>query len=147
MQYGKRNTRGFTLIELVVAMVVAAILISIAIPGYQTYARKAHRVDAKNALLGLSALEERYYSTSNTYSSTPSDLGFASGVSWPQTVGSGYYTVSVSGVASATVTSTATYTITANPVGDQAKDTNCPSYSISQNGSTTPNPDTNHCWN
>ena len=53
------KSRGFTLVELAVVMVVAAILVAIAIPGYTSYMRKARRTDAKAALLGLAALEER----------------------------------------------------------------------------------------
>lgn len=139
--------RGFTLVELVVAMVVAAILVAIAVPSYTSYVIKARRNDARTALLGLAALEERYYSTANTYSASASDLGFASGAVWPQTVGSGYYTVSVASVAAATASAVATYTITATPVGTQAKDTDCTSLSINQTGTRAAIPNTDgRCW-
>jgi type IV pilus assembly protein PilE len=147
MNQAMSRTRGFTLIELVVAMVVVGILAAIAIPSYTNYMRKARRTDAKVALLGLAALEERYFSTSNTYSATPADLGFP-GTTWPQTVGGGYYTVTVSGVAAATTTATATYLITANATGSQTADTNCATYTINQAGTRTATTNADGlCWN
>jgi type IV pilus assembly protein PilE len=147
MNQAMSRTRGFTLIELVVAMVVVGILAAIAIPSYTNYMRKARRTDAKVALLGLAALEERYFSTSNTYSATPADLGFT-GTTWPQTVGGGYYTVTVSGVAAATTTTTATYLITANATGSQTADTNCATYTINQAGTRTATTNADGlCWN
>jgi type IV pilus assembly protein PilE len=141
------KSRGFTLVELAVVMVVAAILVAIAIPGYTSYMRTARRTDAKAALLGLAALEERYFSTSNSYSSVATDLGFAS-AAWPQTVGSGYYNVTVSGVTPATASSAATYIITATAIGSQTADTNCASYTINQMASrgASTNAD-GQCWN
>lgn len=147
MKLDRHRARGFTLIELVVAMLVMAILVSIAIPGYRTYSLKAHRTDAKSSLLYLASLEERYYSTANAYSSAPSDLGFASGAAWPQTVGSGYYTVSVSNVNAATASSVGTYTITASAVGQQAADTTCQSLTVIQDGTQTASPGpASNCW-
>ena len=146
MTQAKATSRGFTMVELVVTMVVVAILAAIAIPGYTSYMRKARRTDAKAALLGLAALEERYYSTSNTYTALPTDLGFT-GTTWPQPVGGGYFTVTVSPPTAATTTAVATYLITANATGSQAADTNCATYTISQAGARTPTTNSYECWN
>ena len=54
--------RGFTLVELIVAMVILATLTAIAIPSYSIYVLKSHRTEAKSALLDLASLEERYFS-------------------------------------------------------------------------------------
>jgi type IV pilus assembly protein PilE len=148
MRQATSKAGGFTLVELAVVMVVTAILVAIAVPGYTSYVRTARRTDAKTALLGLASLEERYFSTSNAYSATPSDLGFPTSSTWPQTVGGGYYTVTVSNVNAATTAATATYTITANVTGTQTADADCQSFQILQNGtrSAIPNTDGN-CWN
>src|ERR1700692_3674911 len=95
---GSRRRKGFTLVELVVTMVIAAILAAIAIPAYSNYVRKARRADAKSALLDLASLEERFYSTQNIYSSTSTDLGYAA---FPATVGSGYYQIAAPTVVAA----------------------------------------------
>src|ERR1700682_1711337 len=88
-----RTHKGFTLIELVVAMVIAAILSAIAIPAYSNYVRKARRAEAKTALLDLASLEERYFSTQNIYSASWSDLGYSGASGSSISVGSNYYTV------------------------------------------------------
>ena len=150
----KRST-GFSLIELVVAMLIAAILAAIAIPSYSNYVRKAHRTDAKNALLDLASLEERFFSTNNTYSSTWSDLGY-SGAS-AVTIGNGYYTVAVPTVVAATApTATtvgvpATYTLVATAINDQLKDTTCRTYTVNSIGTRTATDassvdSTANCW-
>src|ERR1700733_7245487 len=115
--------RGFTLVELIVAMVILAVLAAIAIPSYSIYVLKAHRTEAKSALLDLSSLEERYFSTAGTYSLNPTDLGYnyAAGTSFP--VGSGYYNITNIAVIAAIPPTAlipggtpATYSITATAV-------------------------------
>jgi type IV pilus assembly protein PilE len=132
--------RGFTLVELIVAMVILATLAAIAIPSYSAYVLKSHRTEAKSALLDLASLEERYFSTAGTYSATPTDLGYnyGAGVSFP--VGSGYYNVQPITVTPALPPATpATYSITATAtaVGNQTNDTACASFTISSTGQQT----------
>jgi type IV pilus assembly protein PilE len=159
-----RDAKGFTLIELVVAMVIAALLVSIAIPAYSSFVRKSRRTEAKSTIMDLASLEERYFSTANVYSSTPSDLGYGT-ATWSATsgitVGSGYYQVLqpqiVAAVAPTTTTSgsPATFTITVIPVAtnDQAKDTACASFTVTSSGarsatmtSQTGPDNTPTCW-
>jgi type IV pilus assembly protein PilE len=142
------NSAGFTLIELMVTVAIATILITIAIPAYNTQIRKSRRTEAKTALLDLAGREERLYNTSSppNYSSTPSDLGYgAVGATFPMPVGSGYYTVTVAFTAVA-VNVPGTYTITATPVvgSDQANDTQCLFFTLTNTGAQTA---TNaSCW-
>ena len=90
------GSAGFTMVELMVVVVIASVLMAIAIPTYLDKVRKSRRTEAKTALLDLAGREERFYNTNNTYSSTPSDLGYgAVAAAFPMTVGSGYYQVSV----------------------------------------------------
>ena len=153
---GHRRRRGFTLIELIVAMVIAAILAAIAIPAYSSFVRKGRRTDAKSALLDLASLEERYFTTTNTYSSAASALGYGS-AAWPITVGSGYYQISQPQVTAATApTSTApagapaSYSITATAIGDQVNDTSCTTFTVDSAGdqaaSTAGNVSSPSCW-
>jgi len=138
-----RNSAGFTLVELVVAMVIAAVLAAIAIPAYSNYVLQAHRTDAKTALLDLASLEERYFSVNNAYTSVASNLGYTA---FPQSVGSGYYTVTVA-VTAPTTGTLATYTLTANAVGNQLKDTTCTWLALNNAGQQTSSDTVNNsCW-
>jgi type IV pilus assembly protein PilE len=148
-----------TLIELVITMVIVAILASIAIPAYNAYVLKSHRTEAKTALLDLAGMEERFFSTTNTYSQAPSDLGYAP-ASFPINTVSNYYTITVPANAFSAATPPsalapagipATYGFTATAIGVQANDTACATLSISSNGTKTatgtdPNPNVD-CWN
>jgi type IV pilus assembly protein PilE len=148
-----RRAAGFTLIELVIAMVIAAILAAIAIPAYSNYVRKSRRTEAKTALLDLASLEERYFSTQNIYSATATDLGYTA---WPTTTASGYYTIAaptivpaVAPTSLAPAGSPATYSFTATAIGDEAKDA-CSTFTITSGGVQTatgsdPSPSTD-CW-
>ena len=127
------NLKGFTLTELLVTMGIVAILIAVVMPTYLSSIRKSRRTEAKAAVMDVAGREERYYSTTNTYSATPSDIGYAAvGVAYPVTVASGYYTVTVTTAAGPP----ATYSITANPVTGQGqeKDLPCASFTVTQTG-------------
>jgi type IV pilus assembly protein PilE len=146
---------GFTLIELMVTILVAAILVGVAVPMYKQQLIQSRRTDAKTALLDLASREERYMSTNTAYSSTPANLGYSG--TWPITVGSGYYTVSVMACAAVTCTADAgtgaAFLLTATPVtgSPQAKDTVCQSFTLDNTGSqqvtgsSSATPST--CWN
>jgi type IV pilus assembly protein PilE len=145
------RSRGFTLVELLVTMVIAAILAAIAIPAYSNYVRKARRTEAKSAVLDIASLEERWFSTNNSYTDDPTKLGYTGAAGTAFTVGSGYYTVLVSKVDATTSTALATYTIVATATGDQLKDTQCRSFQVTNNGAQTAADsasavNTNTCW-
>jgi type IV pilus assembly protein PilE len=92
----RQYSRGMTLMELMIVVVIVSILASIAIPSYIQQVRKSRRVEAKTALLDLAGREERYFSTSvngANYSPTPSDLGYTG--AWPIQVGNNYYQVTL----------------------------------------------------
>lgn len=73
------NNRGFTLIELMIAVAVIAILAAVAFPSYQDSVRKTRRADAKAALERVAALQERWFTENNSYTSDPVDLGGTAG--------------------------------------------------------------------
>jgi type IV pilus assembly protein PilE len=128
-QSSKHASSGFTLIELMVTVAIVTILATIAVTSYTSQVQKSRRTEAKSALLDLAGREERLFSTTNTYSSDESFLGYAT-VSTPMTnmpFGNGYYQMTA--VATAT-----TYTLTATPVGAQAGDATCGSFSVNQLG-------------
>jgi len=67
---------GMTLIELVVAMALVAMLTAIAVPSYRGFVQRSQRVEAKEALVHLAANQEKFYLQNNTYSNDLEALGF-----------------------------------------------------------------------
>ena len=59
--------RGFTLMELMIAIVIIGILAAVAYPGYQNSVRRARRADAQGDLMAFAAGMERAFTTNNTY--------------------------------------------------------------------------------
>ena len=70
------RTRGFTLMELMIAVVVVGILAAIAIPSYQAQMRQGYRTDAIVEMQRILAAQERYFMTNKTYTDDLADLGF-----------------------------------------------------------------------
>lgn len=58
---------AFTLVELMVVLAIISILLSIALPSYQTVTRKGQRVEGKALLLEVQSQMERYYFSHQTY--------------------------------------------------------------------------------
>lgn len=83
--------RGFTLVELVIAVAVVAILASVAVPSYREHVAASRRSDGKAALLAVAQLMERAYTERGTYAGVT--LG-TTGV-YPSTSPQGYYTLSI----------------------------------------------------
>jgi type IV pilus assembly protein PilE len=157
----QRRNRGFTLVELIVAMVILATLAAIAIPSYNQYVLKSHRTEAKAALMDAASLEERYFSTSNLYTNNAMQLGY--GVAGPPPsipVGTGYYVISIinSSVPIAPTAAVpggtpATFTITVVPAPGsmQVNDTQCAVFTINSAGQQTAlnsggTDNTANCW-
>jgi type IV pilus assembly protein PilE len=61
------RAKGFTLIELMIAVAVVAILGGIAYPSYQTYVKRAARAELRAAMLDTAQKQERYFSSNNAY--------------------------------------------------------------------------------
>ena len=115
--------RGFTLIELMIAVAVVALLAKVAYPSYLSQVSKGRRADAKQALLDLAQKMERRNTERGSYAGAT--LG-ASGLA-PTTSSGGYYTLAIS---AQTVDS---FTITATPRGAQVGDA-CATFSYNQLG-------------
>jgi type IV pilus assembly protein PilE len=133
----KRTNSGMTLIELMIAVVIVAILSVIAITLYSSQFRAGRRTDAINTIYSISLAEERYRTTNTTYGSLTQVWG---GVT---TSTGGYYTLSISN------TSATAYTITATATGDQIHDaegaTSCTPLQLAMsNGTFTKTPAV--CW-
>lgn len=106
-----QNSRGFTLIELMIAVVILGILASVAYPSYTAHVDRTRRTDGHTALLETATHLEHYFGENYRYSgATLSNLGLSG------TSSEGFYTITLT-----TLTDT-TYLITASPTGAQAND-------------------------
>ncbi|MDM9225657.1 type IV pilin protein, partial [Klebsiella pneumoniae] len=63
----RKQSRGFTLIELMIVVAVIGILAAVAYPSYQEYVRKSKRAEGRTALMELLQQQERYMTQNNTY--------------------------------------------------------------------------------
>ena len=133
---GSARAAGFTLIELMITVVIAAVLMSIAFPLYQHQIRESRRTDARSALLDLASREERYYAMRQSYTQAASDLGYAN---WDIPIGGGYYEIHQPNTAAATATSPATFSATAVPLAGKGQDadSDCQSFTVIQTGQET----------
>ena len=61
------HARGFTLIEVLIALAIVGILSAIAIPSYFSYIERANRADAKATLMDATQFMQRFYSLHNSY--------------------------------------------------------------------------------
>ena len=66
--------RGFSLIELLIAVVVVAILTSIALPSYQGHMRKSSRAAAQALLMDVANRQAQYLLDARNYAVGPAAL-------------------------------------------------------------------------
>lgn len=82
-------SRGFSLIELLIAMAVVGILASIAYPSYQNYVLRSNRTEAQNTLLDILARQQNHFSRNMAYTTDLTQLGYTV----PVTTDNGLYSV------------------------------------------------------
>jgi prepilin-type N-terminal cleavage/methylation domain-containing protein len=63
----KKNTKGFTLIELVIVIVIIGILATISVPIYRGYTRRAMAAEANSLAGAIANSEKAYYAEHSTY--------------------------------------------------------------------------------
>lgn len=112
--------QGVTLIELLIVVVIVAVTASAAVPSYRRYVLRAHRVEAKTALLNVVTAQEKFYLQNNGYAGHPA-LATAppDGLGLPGTTSNGRYTIAI------TAASTTAFSATATAAGAQAADGDC----------------------
>jgi len=103
---------GFTLIDTMIAVAIAAVLSSIALPSFEGPLHKARRTDALVAVAEIQGAQERLRSRGTRYGNL-SEIGVAT------TSRSGHYTLQV------TTFDADSYAVLAIATGAQARDTEC----------------------
>jgi len=132
----QRKARGFTLIELMIAVAIVAILAAIAVPSYNEHIRKSRRAQAKADLVEYAGLAERHFTVNNAYT----------GFTLPTTQSPREAGATARYTLAPAVTAT-TFTITATPQGGQASD-RCGTLAVTNTGakSKTGAAPLSECW-
>ena len=108
---------GFTLVELMIAIGIAALLAAIALPSFIGSVRKGRRAEAIAALAQVQQAQERWRANNPAYASL-------SALNLPATTSHGYYGITLT-LADDTKSTVYIATATANSGTSQANDTNC----------------------
>lgn len=146
---------GFTLIELMIAVVVVGILATIAYPSFVEQVRKSRRADAMTEINKVVQAQERYRANNTSYGThfivsggRFAGVGIAtdSGAATTYTGTSGYYSMTMP------ASGTTSYTVTATAGGSQASDSKCTTLSVALSGgnlayTSTGSATANQCWN
>lgn len=128
--------RGFTLIELMIAVAIVAILAAVAYPSYLNHIARSKRGAAQGYLLEVSAAQQRYLLDARQYAGTTDGSNTSATLTalsspTPNTV-SGSYAIEVK------APTPTTFILTATPQGRQAtNDSQCGTLSINQIGTQT----------
>ncbi len=125
--------RGFTLIELIIAVVIVGILAAIALPSYQEYVRQALRAEVTAVLLENAHRLERHYTRHGSYLDAAPVLN-------DQSPSQGR---AVFNIASSLSADSYLLTASAAPGSSMAQDS-CASYTLNQLGLRTPA--NSRCW-
>ncbi|WP_299568232.1 type IV pilin protein [uncultured Shewanella sp.] len=127
----KRN--GFTLIEVMIAVVIIGILASIAYPSYTEFVIKSARSEGVGAVMRVANLQEQFYIDNRSFAEDMTSLGLSAD---PFVTESAFYSVDSAG--------TNDYVITATAIGVQAaRDSTCATITLTAAGVKGPSEE---CW-
>jgi type IV pilus assembly protein PilE len=127
----RRGARGFTLIELMVALAILAIIAAVAYPAYTDQVARGKRAEARGLMLEATQWMERFYSENYRYDRNTAGVDVATlfAPAFPQVPASGSktYDLALESLAAAT------YTLVATRTGSMASD-RCGDYVITHTG-------------
>ncbi|AHV36600.1 TPA: type IV pilin protein [Aeromonas dhakensis] len=127
----KAKQSGITLLELLVAVAIVAIIASIAYPSFSDGLRKSRRAEAFKGLLSMQLKQEEFRVSNTSYGTTPSQVGNPT---------SSYYDFTISGATATTYTLIATSK--GAQVGDKSGSTACDTLTLNKADIKTPAA----CW-
>ena len=155
-----KRARGFTLVELMIAVVVVAILATIAVPSYRQYVLRANRTVAKATAADLISRQEGYNLDHKRYATSLSKFGYPSGTLYLDREGNlsgtngddAIYAVTLQGNPGSSncppegSASRVGFTIVMAPVGGQTADTHWASLCQSSAGLRGASGGGSDCW-
>jgi len=123
----RRVSFGFTLIEAVVVMAVAAILAAVAIPNYSEYVMRSHRSAVQSFISDVASRQSQFFVDRRSYAATVAALNMT-----PPAEVAARYAIAIAVVAGPP----AGFQVSATPTGSQATD-RCGQLTIDQAGNRT----------
>lgn len=123
------NSKGFTLIEVMIVVAIIGILAAIAYPSYDEYIKRGNRTEGQAFLQDVAARQERYFSQNNEYADTAAKLNVSTGSE------TGKYTLSIA--------TSDGYTLTAT---QQFNDTKCGNLTLNALGVKGAGGSVDECW-
>jgi type IV pilus assembly protein PilE len=129
------RNQGFTLIELMIAVSIVAILAGIGYPSYNAYVKRAARAEVRAVVLDTAQKQERYYSSNNTYLAIAAPTT-AAPTGWQNFTGGTAMAGRKYNVSVAVTGGGGSYTITAAPANGYT-DTDCGTYMLTHTNSRT----------
>lgn len=117
---------GLTLIELIIALAIMAILMALAYPVYDQQMQRARRADAISALQLIALAQERYYTVHGAYTISLSALDVAPSLQSGESE-NGYYVLALSNNDDDQI-----FIATATATDAQLNDSNCQQFSLNQ---------------
>jgi type IV pilus assembly protein PilE len=140
----RRRIKGFTLVELMFAVAIVAILTAIALPSYNDYISQSRRTTAKTTLVEAAQWMERFRAENNA---VYTGAALPAGLSVSPPAGTAFYDIAV------TTLTAATYQLSATPRtgGPMAAD-ECGTLTLANDGRRTAAGATtgatyDRCWN
>jgi type IV pilus assembly protein PilE len=133
--------RGFTLIELCVATTIVGILTALSVTSWRTTVLRAHRAEARVALLRIQAAQERQYPDSLRYTADLELPPSAAGLGIPRLTDGGRYALTL-----AASQDGQHYLARAQPAAGstQAMDRACTEFTLDETGRTRGS--SPECW-
>lgn len=144
--------RGFSLLELMIALAIIGILAAIALPSYDDYVLRSNRTVARTVIMRIVGQQESYFSDRKQYATTlpilnSADYGSATTV-YVRRDGSVQATNASDAIYAVTLTGAGAtaYSVQATPVNAQAGDTKCGTLTYASTGARTASGAGTDCW-